>query len=210
MEGNESSECTICGTKTISKRYLTYKESSCCTNLRIVHIKCAKKHYQKQYPTPIIPFNLENWASSKSIKLLCLKCRVNCLYCNVPHVFLNDNVRSVTCSNKKCTSWSYYLPPSSKNIGCIAKSKKKKKVMCQKCLSVNETDNEQETESKLREISEEGTYEEFSQISNKTNTAYHKKIYDAIYSFKNDGQNFINTFKDYNQCDDFLLCILVI
>ena len=76
--------------------------------------------------------------------------------------------------------------------------------MCQKYLSVNETDNEQETESKLREISEEGTYEEFSQISIKTNTAYHKKIYDAIYSFKNDGPYFINTFKDYNQCDDFL------
>ena len=68
----------------------------------------------------------------------------------------------------------------------------------------------QETESKLREISKEGTYEEFSQISIKTNTAYHKKIYDAIDSFKNDGPNFINTFKDYNECDDFWLCISVI
>ena len=29
-------------------------------------------------------------------------------------------------------------------------------------------------------------------------------MYDAIDSFKNDGPNFINTFKDYNECDDFL------
>ena len=127
MECNESSECTICGPKTIFKRNVTYKESSCCENLETVHIACAKKLHLKQYPPPTTSSCLETW-SSESIKLLCLKCRVNCLYCNVSHALKNDNVRSVTCSNKECTNWSYYLPPSLNNTGCIAKAKKKKKI----------------------------------------------------------------------------------
>jgi len=207
MEGNESSECTICGIKMRSTRSVTYKVSSCCANLGVMHNACAKKYHLKQYPNPTTPFCLETWAQSLSIKMLCIKCRVNCLFCNSKHALNNDNIAFIQCSKKECTSWSYYLPPALNNSGgCVSKSKQDiKTVICEKCLSGNKTnDMEQETVKKLREVSKKGTFEEISQISLQTNSAYHRDMYDAIYSFKHEGPNFINTFKDYKECDDFL------
>ena len=134
MEGNEPYQCTICGVKMISQRSVTYKVSACCATLRSMHIPCAKKYHLKLYPNPATPlypnpkspFFLDTWASKPSIKMLCFKCRVNCLFCKNKHALNNDNIAFIQCSKKKCTSWSYYLPPSSNNSGgCISKSKKR-------------------------------------------------------------------------------------
>ena len=136
MDGNESRECTICGINMTSTRSVTYKVSSCCGNLRMMHNACAKKYHMKQYANSTTPFCLETWAKSLSRKMLCFKCRVNCLFCNSKHALNNDNIAFVQCSKKEYTSWSYYLPPSSNNSGgCISKSKQGiESVTCEKYL----------------------------------------------------------------------------
>ena len=131
MEGNESSECTICGIRIRSTRSVTYKVSSCCANLGSMHNTCVKKYHLKQYPNSTIPFCLDTWTQSLSIKMLCIKCRVNCLFCNSKHQLNNENIAFIQCSKKECTSWLYYLPPSLNNSGCVKKSKQDiKTVIC--------------------------------------------------------------------------------
>lgn len=108
MDGNESSECTICGINIKPRRFVTYKVSSCYVNLGVMDNACAKKYHRKQYPNSSTPFCLETWSKSLSIKMLYFKCRVNCLFCNSRHALNDDNIIFVQCSTEECTSWSYY------------------------------------------------------------------------------------------------------
>lgn len=214
MEGNEPSECTICGVLMRSQRAATYKVSACCGTLRSMHIPCAKKYHLKLFPNPATPlfpdptnpFSLKTWTSKPSIKMFCFKCRFNCLFCKTGHYLSNDNIAFIQCTTKKCTSWSYYMPPSLQNVGgCISKSDKEiDTAICEKCQSAIDEDNEEEYAPKLRQTSKAGTFDEISQISLVSNSLHHREIYDTMYSFKTEGSAFINTFKQYQDCDDYL------
>ena len=139
--------------------------------------------------------------------MLCFQCRVNCLFCNCKHALKNDNISFVQCSKSDCTRWSYYLPPSTNNTGgCMSKSKFViKTITCLVCIGRTEKNDEvNQTGEKLRKISNEGTYDELSKISVTANSDYHQEIYDAISSFKNDGNNSLKQFKNFQTCDDYL------
>ena len=106
-----------------------------------------------------------------------------------------------------CTHWSYFLPASTNNNGgCMTKSEfLMNTVTCLVCnVSTEKCDEVNKTGEKLRNISKEGTYNELSKISVRTNSDYHKGIYDAIASFKKDGKRFLTEFQKYETFDDYL------
>ena len=124
MEGNETDQCTICGINMRSTRGVTYKVSTCCGQMKMMHNPCAKNYYRQRYPESTTPFSLDTWTKSQSIQMLCFQCRVNCLFCKRNHQLKNDNISFVHCSKSDCTHWSYYLPKANANNGgCMAKSK---------------------------------------------------------------------------------------
>ena len=144
MEGNESIQCTICGNFMKSQRAVCYKVSACCGVLRTMHIPCAKAYHLKLFPSPATPlypdpknpFSKETWSSQPSTKMLCIKCRADCLFCKKGHHLSNDLISFIQCTTPNCHSWSYYIKASSqtKNLGCIDKSSKKlDTVICGKC-----------------------------------------------------------------------------
>ena len=80
MESNETHLCTICGHIINSLRSITIKIAYCCGITKMMHKDCAKEYYVKRYPKSATTFSLETW-DKKEIQMMCLQCRVNCLFC---------------------------------------------------------------------------------------------------------------------------------
>ena len=81
----EGSECTICGNPIRSTRGVSFKTASCCGEMTQMHTNCAMKYYSVRYPEPNELFDEGAWYNNKSIKMFCLKCCVNCLFCKRKH-----------------------------------------------------------------------------------------------------------------------------
>ena len=160
MDGNE---CCICCNKINSERHCCYKTSSCCGIMRHMHNKCAMTYYSQKYSDSESTFNLEAWKTNLSLQMLCSQCRVDCLFCNKPHLLNNNNIQFVQCTMDSCTHWSFYLPPSSSNSGgCIGKSKVKiDKITCSNCINASTTNS---NEKPLRTQSKTGLFEKLSKI----------------------------------------------
>ena len=189
MDGNETSDCTICGRLMILSRgrtTITYKTSSCCGLLKMMHNQCAINYYRQRYPDATTPFTDEIWQKINT-ELFCSTCRRNCLFCVKPHQLKNNKVSTVQCS-ADCTHWSYYFPVTKVNKGGCSGDHQKFTLETVTCLDCNETketcDDSKYTGDKLRVKSKKGTYNVLSKISAKAHSSYHQQIYDAISAFK--------------------------
>ena len=137
MEINEIDLCTICGKNIPTRSTLrgkTTKNAYFCGLTKMMHKTCAKEYCVKRYPESATTFSLDTWDKTE-IEMLCLQCRVDCLFCNKPHNLKNNNVSFVECTTRGCTHWSFFLTASkNNNKGCVSKSEKlMKTVTCLEC-----------------------------------------------------------------------------
>ena len=97
MASNETHLCTICEHIINSLQSITTKIAYCCGITKMMHKECAKKYCVKRYPESATTFSLDTW-DKEEIEMLCLQCRVDCLFCNKPHTLKNHNVSFVECT----------------------------------------------------------------------------------------------------------------